>query len=156
MNWKKYRPYLVFTLISLAVGGLAAIPTVQGMPVYQQLIKPWFTPPPIVFPIVWNILYVLMGIGAARIWRSQSPGRPHALFLFGAQLAVNFFWSVLFFGLHRHFLSFVWLILLIVTVFLMFQAFVRVDRWAGILQIPYLVWCVFAALLNFGIWLLNH
>ncbi len=156
MKGKHYRPYLLLILIALAVGALSSIFTIHGMPAYAQLAKPSFTPPPIVFPIVWNILYVLMGIGAARVWNTSAPERPQALFLFGAQLIVNFFWSVLFFGMQLHFLAFLWLLLLLVIVGGMLWFFYRADRLAGLLQIPYLLWCVFAAVLNLCIWLLNH
>lgn len=156
MKGKHYKPYLIFILIPLAVGALSSIFTIHGMPAYAQLVKPGFTPPPIAFPIVWNILYVLMGIGAARVWLSNAPEKSQAIFLFGAQLIINFFWSVLFFGMQLYFLAFVWLLLLIAAVGGMLWYFYQSDPLAGILQVPYLVWCVFAAVLNFCVWLLNH
>ena len=87
-----------FAYFWLAVGGLSAIFTVKEMPYYQQQLKPWFTPPAALFPTVWSILYILMGVGAARIWKSSAAGRSAALRIYAVQLIVNFFWSVIFFG----------------------------------------------------------
>ena len=94
MKRNKVLTYLLFLLLPLAVGGLAALVTYHGMPVYEQLEKPVFTPPSFLFPIVWNLLYVLMGIGAARVWLSQDPMRGQRLRPFVLQLILNFFWTV--------------------------------------------------------------
>ena len=91
MKRNKVLTYLLFLLLPLAVGGLAALVTYHGMPVYEQLEKPVFTPPSFLFPIVWNLLYVLMGIGAARVWLSQDPMRGQRLRPFVLQLILNFF-----------------------------------------------------------------
>ena len=90
MKRNKVLTYLLFLLLPLAVGGLAALVTYHGMPVYEQLEKPVFTPPSFLFPIVWNLLYVLMGIGAARVWLSQDPMRGQRLRPFVLQLILNF------------------------------------------------------------------
>jgi len=156
MTLKKYKPYLKSIVLPLAVGGLSAIFTMKGMPYYQMQEKPFFTPPDIVFPIVWTILYVLMGISAARVKQSNDPKKTKALKTYYLQLAVNFFWSVLFFGLHQHFLAFLWLLLLIILVAKMIKKFAQIDLTAAKLQIPYLLWCCFAAALNFGVWWLNR
>lgn len=156
MKWKKFLPELIFILISLAVGGLSSIITSKGMPYYELLNKPFFTPPAILFPIVWTILYVLMGLGAGRVWKSKDPGRSGAILLFGIQLVVNFFWSVWFFGAQRYLFSCVWLLLLLVLVVAMRRAFARIDGPAGAIQLPYVIWCVFALLLNLSIWILNR
>lgn len=156
MKLKKYLPYIISIGIPLAIGGISSIFTIKGMPFYKQQIKPWFTPPEILFPIVWSILYILMGISAARIWKSNSPKKKNALQIYAVQLMVNFFWSVLFFGLHQYFLAFLWLLLLIVLIVKMIRAFSAIDRTAARLQIPYLIWCCFAAILNFSIWFLNR
>ena len=156
MTLKKYKPYLFSITIPLAVGGVSAFFTMKGMPYYDTQIKPWFSPPDAVFPIVWTILYILMGISAARIWQSADPKKKQALKTYVLQLAVNFFWSVIFFGLHQYFLAFLWLLLLIILIAKMILQFAQIDKTAAKLQIPYLLWCCFAAILNFEVWWLNR
>ena len=156
MTLKKYKPYLKSIVLPLAVGGLSAVFTMKGMPYYDMQEKPFFTPPDIAFPIVWTILYILMGISAARVKQSNDPKKKQALKTYYLQLAVNFFWSVIFFGLHQYFLAFLWLLLLIILVAKMIRDFAQIDLTAAKLQIPYLLWCIFAAALNFGVWWLNR
>lgn len=152
-NWKIYA---VSILIPLVIGGISAIFTIKGIPFYEMQKKPRFTPPKILFPIVWTILYVLMGIGSALIYQSNSPKKKTALEIYALQLIVNFFWSVLFFGLHWYLAAFLWLLLLIALVVRMIQSFRSINFTAACLQIPYLVWCCFASILNFSIWILNR
>ena len=97
MTLKKYKPYLISIAIPLAVGGLSAFFSMKGMAYFQTVNKPWFQPPNIAFPIVWTILYTLMGISAARIWKSNDAKKKRALKTYGLQLIVNFFWSIIFF-----------------------------------------------------------
>lgn len=156
MTLKKYKPYFKSIILPLAVGGVSAFFTMKGMPYYDMQEKPFFTPPDFIFPIVWTILYVLMGISAARIKQSNDPKKKQALKTYYLQLAVNFFWSVLFFGLHQYFLAFLWLLLLIILIAKMIKEFAQIDLTAAKLQIPYLLWCIFAAVLNFGVWWLNR
>ncbi len=156
MRWKKYLPYIASILIALAIGAIGALVTSQGMPVYQQLVKPPLTPPPIVFPVVWTILYVLMGISAAMIWKSSSDFRGPALTVYTAQLLFNGLWSILFFGLHTYFFSFLWLVILWLLVAATAVLFHRIKPISGYLQIPYLLWITFAGYLNLGIWQLNR
>lgn len=127
----------------------------SGMPAYHTLQKPFFTPPDIVFPIVWSILYLLMAVGVAQVWNTHSRLRKRAIDWFALQLALNFLWNVWFFNQQLFLLSFVWLLALIFVLILMIRAFRRVDRTAALMQIPYLLWCCFAAVLNLGIFLLN-
>ena len=156
MSLKTYKPYLKSIALPLAVGTVSAFITMKGMPYYQMREKPFFTPPNIVFPIVWTVLYTLMGISAARIKRSNDPDQSKALKTYYLQLGVNFFWSVFFFGLHRYFLAFLWLLLLIFLIAKMIKEFADVDLKAAKLQIPYLIWLTFAAYLNLGVWYLNR
>ena len=156
MKKRKYLPYLISILIPLAVGGIAAIFTVKGMPFYKTQRKPWFTPPDILFPIVWTILYILMGIGSAIIWKSDSPKKHQTLKIYAIQLIVNFFWSVIFFGLHWYLIAFLWLLFLIALVIKLIKSFRQISSIAANLQIPYLLWCFFAAILNFSVWFLNR
>ena len=156
MTLKKYKPYLKSIVLPLAVGAVSAIFTMKGMTYYDMQEKPFFTPPDIAFPVVWTILYTLMGISAARIKQSNDPKKKEALKTYLLQLAVNFFWSVIFFGLHQYFLAFLWLLLLIGLIVKMIKEFSQIDLTAAKLQIPYLLWCIFAAALNFGVWRLNR
>lgn len=156
MKGKKWIPYLVFPVLTLALGGLASFWVTKGLPAYDQLTKPPLSPPNWLFPVVWTILYVLMGIGAARIWNKGTPARTSPLLLFGLQLLFNLFWSAWFFGAGAYLSAFLWLILLIVLILLMIRAFLAVDPLAGKLQLPYLCWCLFAAYLNFAVWFLNR
>lgn len=154
---KQLKPYLVSILIALAVGALGGIVTSNGMPNYEQIIKPALTPPSIVFPIVWTILYILMGISAAMVWKQESSKqRRFALIIYALQLVLNFLWSYLFFSMQAYFLSFVCLLVLWVLIVMMIWSFSRVDPRAARLQIPYLLWVTFAGYLNFAVWLLNR
>jgi tryptophan-rich sensory protein len=158
MNKKPWKTYVLWIAICEAVGFFAGILTRQGTEIYAQTaIKPPLTPPGWLFPVVWVVLYALMGIGAARIWLAPKSGeRFWALNLFVIQLVVNFFWSLIFFNAQAFGFALLWLVLLWVLVFLMVRQFHRVDRLAALLQIPYLIWLTFAAYLNFGVWVLNR
>lgn len=140
-----------------AVGALSGWLSRDGTALYSEtIVQPPLAPPAIVFPIVWVILYALMGIGAARVsLQPESRERNRALNLFIAQLVVNFFWSLFFFNAQAFGFAFLWLLLLWVLVFLMIRDFSKVDPLAAKLQIPYLIWLTFAAYLNFGVWVLN-
>lgn len=153
---RKFLPYLVFILLSLAVGAISSLAVNSGMPAYQLAEKPPLTPPAIVFPIVWTILYLLMGFSAARIWNSGAETRQSALRIFILQLLLNALWSVWFFGYQAYLFAFFWLLLLIAAIVAMLRAFYRIDPLAALLQLPYLLWCCFAACLNLGVWWLNH
>ena len=154
-NWKTYAFWI---LLSEAVGGLSGWLTREGTKVYQATVaQPPLSPPPIVFPIVWGILFALMGIGAARVYLSPVSGnRTRALLLFGLQLLFNFFWSILFFNLQAFGFAFLWLTVLWGLILLMILSFARVDKPAACWQIPYLLWVTFALYLNAGVWMLNR
>lgn len=152
----KSLPYVVFILLTLAVGGLSSLAVAAGMPVYAQLVKPPLTPPSLLFPIAWTLLYILMAVGAAQVWNSASGRRQDALTLYFVQLALNALWSVWFFALQARLFAFFWLLALIAAIVRMIRSFSQINRIAGRLQIPYLLWCSFAAYLNFGVWLLNR
>lgn len=156
--WDKWKPYIMSVLIALAVGGLSALLSMNGMELYEATItKPALTPPGWVFSVVWTILYVLMGISAVRVWLTKdSVARSRGLNLYVAQLIVNFFWSLIFFNAQAFGFAVIWLLLLWVLVFLMIRQFYKVDRLAALLQIPYLIWLTFAAYLNIGVWILNR
>ncbi|MBQ1947599.1 MAG: tryptophan-rich sensory protein [Clostridia bacterium] len=153
--WKKIKPYVIYIGISLGVGALAAFLTKDSMDIYESINTPPLTPPGWLFPVVWSILYVLMGIGAARVSKLRLP-QNNALFVFFLQLGINFFWSIFFFNLRAFLFSFLWLLLLWLCIILMIKKFRSKDKIAAYLQIPYLLWVTFAAYLNFAIWFLNR
>lgn len=153
-HWKIYALWIAATE---AVGALSGWLTREGVKVYEQTVtKPPLSPPSWVFPVVWGLLFALMAIGAARVYLSPAgPERTRSLRLYGLQLAVNFFWSIIFFNLQAFGLALVWLVLLWILVLRMLLAFRRVDPVAGWLQLPYLLWVSFAAYLTAGVLLLN-
>lgn len=157
MNKPKWKTCLFWIGLSLAVGILSGWLSREGTQVYGQLVqKPPFSPPAWVFPVVWTVLYTLMGISAARVWAAPlSQARSRGMNLFVAQLIVNFFWSPIFFNARAYGLALVWLLLLWTLVALMILQFGKVDRLAARLQLPYLLWLTFAAYLNWGVWRLN-
>lgn len=122
---------------------------------YYILSLPSFAPSGIVFPIVWTILYILMGISCYFVVKSNSDLKNDALFVYGIQLIINLFWSVWFFVFRLYFLSFIWILLLIGFVVVMIKKNYIVVKISAYLQIPYLLWLIFAAILNLSIWVLN-
>ena len=153
-NWKTYAFWI---LITEAVGALSGWLTREGSKIFSQSVaQPPLSPPAILFPIVWGILYALMGISAARIYMAPpSQERSRGLNLYIAQLVVNFFWSLIFFNAQAYGFAFFWLLLLWALVLWMILTFRKLDPLAAWLQIPYLLWLTFAAYLNFGVWYLN-
>ena len=157
MNKSVWKPYVLWILGVEAVGALSGFLTRRGSELYSQTItKPPLSPPSLVFPVVWGILFLLLGVGAARIYLSPaSPERSRSLLAFFIQLAFNFLWSIIFFNLQKFGAAFLWLVALWGLILWMIVAFRKVDPPAACLQIPYLLWVTFAAYLNFGVWLLN-
>ena len=123
---------------------------------YQSLEKSSLTPPNIVFPIVWNILFILMGIAVWRVWERRSQGANYALLLFIIQLGLNMLWSYLFFGLQRPELALIEIIILWAAILATTIAFFKIEKIAGILLLPYLGWVSFAIYLNYSIYHLNY
>lgn len=150
--------YLWWILGTEAVGILSGLLSREGTAIYNtQAVKPVLSPPALLFPIVWGILYALMGIGAARIAATDaSPQRSRGLNLYVIQLTLNFFWSLIFFNLQRYGLAFLWLILLWLAVIAMILEFRKTDPPAAWIQIPYLLWLSFAAYLSFAVWQQNR
>ena len=150
--------YLFYIGISEAIGIIAGLLSREGIQFYNEFItKPALTPPSIVFPIVWTILYALMGISAARIRLSTpSDEQDRGLKLFYLQLFFNFLWSIAFFNFQFFGFAFFWLLALWILIILMIRSFLETDKLAAYLQIPYFVWVTFAAYLNLMVWLLNR
>lgn len=143
----------IFILIPLAVGTLSSL--FSGNMSYSAFNKPLFSPPTYLFPIVWTILYVLMGISSYMIYSSNDTGKRNALTIYTIQLVFNFLWSILFFGFSQYLFAFLWLIVLIILIVIMIYQFYEILPLAAYLQIPYLLWCLFAAYLNYTIYILN-
>ena len=153
----KWRSLIAALAIPLAVGGLSAWVTKDAMERFAELDQPPLSPPGWVFPVVWTILFILMGVSSYLVGTSGMPGRErrNALLLYGVQLVVNFFWSIFFFNMGWYLFSFFWLALLWLLVLETIDLFWKISRSAGILLFPYLAWITFAGYLNFGIFLLN-
>ena len=150
----KFKIYLKSILIPVAVGTIIGLLT-SGAIQYNELIQPSFAPPAILFPIVWTVLYVLMGVSYG-ILESNGQVDSEINFIYYLQLFVNALWSIIFFTLERRLFAFLWILLLIVLVVIMISKFYDKNKVAGLLQIPYLLWLVFAAILNFSVYLLNR
>ena len=155
MKWKTYTFWIILTE---AVGALSGYLSRESTELYAEFItKPPLSPPGIVFPIVWTVLYALMGIGIARIRLAEdSPARRRSTALYLLQLGFNFLWSLIFFNAQAFGFALLWLLALWLLVFSMIRSFRKVDSLAAWLQIPYLIWLTFAAYLNAGVWLLNR
>lgn len=149
----KFKIYLKSILIPVIVGGIVGFITTKFND-YSFLIQPPLAPPSILFPIVWSILYVLIGVSYG-ILESNSLVDSNINFIYYLQLFVNALWSIFFFVLKWRFFAFLWILLLLVLVIIMIIRFYRKNKISGLLQIPYLLWVAFATYLNFAIWLLN-
>jgi tryptophan-rich sensory protein len=152
------KTYIVAILIPLAVGFLSAFLTRNSMMIYGDIVRPSLSPPAILFPIVWTILYVLMGVSSAMVWthRKETPADAWAgLAYYAASLIFNFGWSILLFSFRQYLAAFLWLLVLWYLILKTIQYYRKVVPLAAYLQIPYLLWVTFAGYLNFGIYLLN-
>lgn len=151
---KNKSALIISILIPLAAGSLSALAS-GNMAAYSALNKPFLSPPALVFPVVWTILYILMGISSYIIYVSDNPKSRKALKTYVLQLCFNFFWSIIFFRFSWYLPAFFWLTALIILILVMIKQFSEIKPAAAYLQIPYLLWCVFAAYLNLSIYLLN-
>ncbi len=156
MNRKKWHLILCLA-IPLAVGGISAWISGDSMQTFSNLNQPPLGPPGWLFPVVWTALYLLMGLASWLVLYSgmDRGSIQRALWLYAAQLMVNFFWPVFFFKLSLYLFSFYWLLLLFVLVVLTTVAFFKLQKAAGWCMIPYLIWLAFAGYLNWSIYLLN-
>lgn len=151
------KKLLIALAIPLAVGGVAALITGGGMADYQNLVRPPLSPPGWLFPVVWSILYLLMGYASYRV--ATSDANPEeirkALILYAIQLSLNFLWPIFFFGLEWRLIAFFILLALWVAILLTMRAFSAIDETAGDLLLPYIIWVTFAAYLNLATYFLN-
>lgn len=154
----KNRKDLIFCLlVPLLVGTLSAFLTRNAMEQFERLNKPPLSPPGWLFPVVWTILYLMMGAASYLVRRSGGPRRAvgEALTLYAVQLGFNFLWSILFFNMGRYLFAFFWLVVLWVLILAAALRFYRLSKTAGYLMVPYLLWVAFAGYLNLGIYLTN-
>ncbi len=153
----KLKPLLINLFIPLAVGGLSALFTMNSMENFERLNQPPLSPPGWLFPVVWTILYTLMGIAAYLVVTSNATQKDKrtALTIYGVQLFFNFLWSIIFFNREDFLFAFIWLVALWALIIANIILFYRISKPAGIMLIPYLLWVIFAGYLNFAIYLLN-
>lgn len=144
---------IIYSLLPIIVGAIVGLIT-SGYMDYRDMIKPPLSPPGIVFPIAWTILYILMGISYFLATKDNEDNKElDQIYLL--QLLVNFMWPIIFFVLEMYFTAFLWIILLLILVIVMIKELLKVNKISGYLQIPYLIWLLFATYLNLGITLLN-
>ncbi len=146
---------LALPLLAGTISGLLSQGAMQN---FQTIAKPALSPPAWLFPVVWTILYTLMGYSAYLIQTSTANAekKSDALMLYRYQLIVNFLWPIFFFNFEWYLFSLVWLLLLWVLVFFMIRSFSKISKTAAYLNIPYLIWLTFAVYLNAGVWWLNR
>ena len=149
----KYKTLIIAILIPLFVGFIGSLLGNSSMG-FNMINKPDFTPPGIAFPIVWTILYVLMGISSYIVYKNDK-NDSNSLTIYFIQLFFNMLWTLFFFRFGLYLFSFIWLIILIGLVILMIYKFYKINKTAGLLQVPYLIWLIFASILNFSIFILN-
>ena len=152
IQWKKL---IISIAIPLLIGGLSALITMGSMENFDSLNKPPLSPPGWLFPVVWTILFTLMGIASYLVYTSGNPVSKTALTVYGVQLLFNFFWSIIFFNLEMYLFAFIWLVILWFLILVTTVFFYRIRKPAGYLMIPYLIWVTFAGYLNLGIYILN-
>lgn len=151
------KKLLIAIGIPLLTGGLSALLTMGSMSSFEEVRKPPLSPPGWLFPVVWTILFILMGIASYLVFTAEENTlRLPSLILYGVQLFLSFFWSIIFFNLEAYLFAFVWLLILWTLILLTTLMFYRISKPAGILMLPYLLWVTFAGYLNFGIFLLNR
>lgn len=150
-------PKLIISIVlCLSIGALSSFFTVPALATwYAALNKPFFNPPDFVFAPVWTTLYILMGISLYLLWISKKKDKDRALKLFLIQLALNFFWSIIFFGLHNAQFAFVEIIVLWTFIFLTIRQSLLISKTSAYLLYPYIVWVSFALILNLFIVVLN-
>ena len=150
---KKVRDIIIAILIPNIVGLIGVL--IGNPSSFENIVKPDFAPPAILFPIVWTILFTLMGISSYLIYKSNDLEKDKALLIYIVQLIINGVWSFFFFNQNWFLFSFIWIILLIIVVIIIIYQFFKINKTAALLQIPYLLWLIFASILSYNIYLLN-
>lgn len=148
INFKELFTFIILTLVIGFFGGILG-----NTSNYQNLLKPSFSPPAYVFPIVWTLLYILMGISLYIAYNKSLD--KNILKIYIIQLIVNIIWPLIFFRLEFRFLAFIWIILLIILATIMTVKFYKIKPISGLIQIPYILWLIFAMILNYYVYILN-
>jgi benzodiazapine receptor len=153
MKQIQWKALIASLAVSLATGVLAGVLTADSMEKYKKMYRPPLAPPGWLFPVVWTVLFALMGIAAYLVYtaKANEGKKKAALTIYAAQLAANFLWSIIFFQMDAYLLAFAWLILLWYLIFLTIRSFYEIEPKAGLLLIPYLLWVTFAGYLNLAI-----
>lgn len=149
----KIKLYAKSILIPVIIGGIVGLIISKSID-YNELQKPFISPPRILFPIMWTILYILMGTSYALL-KEKSLTDNKIKTIYYLQLFVNAMWSIFFFTLKWRLFAFIWILILDILVIIMINEFYKKNKLAGLLQIPYLIWIIFASYLNLSIYLLN-
>ena len=152
----KKKPFIIAILLPLLVGGLSAL-LAGGMKEFETVNKPPLSPEAWLFPVVWTLLFILMGVASYIIYDFTAPEykKNSALLCYGLQLFFNFFWSIIFFRFRLYLFAFIWLLILLGLIICTAVRFYRISNVAGYLMLPYVLWVLFAGYLNLGIYLLN-
>ena len=156
MDKKIDKTLVISILIPLFLGFISGLLSMSGMREFNTLAKPSLAPPGFIFPIVWTILYILMGYSSYLIYEENDYHSTCCLKIYILNLFVNVLWSPIFFGLNLRLFALIWIILLDLIVAYMILCFYKVNKKAAYLQIPYMVWCLFATYLNLMFYLLNR
>lgn len=154
INWSRVKSYAISIIIPVALGAVVGL-IIAGFMDYESLKKPALAPPPVLFPIAWSILYVLMGVSYG-ILKDKGLLDTEVSGIYYVQLAVNLLWPIFFFVLKWRLFSFIWIVVLAILVIVMAVRFYRKNNTAGLLQLPYAAWTVFASYLNLFVYILNR
>ena len=150
----KWKNLIISILIPIVIGFFGSL-IGNVMDGFNGINKPFFTPPPIVFPIAWTILYVLMGIASYLVYESDDTSKGNALFVYGVQLVINSLWTFFFFNLKWFLFSFILVLVILLLVIVTFIKFYKINKYSSYLLIPYILWLAFAAILSYNVYLLN-
>lgn len=151
INWKKL---IIITIVTFIVGSFFSFFTMNNMDTFKELNKS-INVPGIIFPIIWSILYLLMSISLYIVLEKDNKDKQKVIISYIVQLIINSLWSLIFFGFEAYLFSFIWIIILLISVVVMIINFYKVNKPAAYLQIPYVLWIIVAGYLNLGIYLLN-
>lgn len=153
-----FIPLLINLIIPALGGALVGYINKNSFEIYKSLEKPFFTPPEIIFPIMWTILYITMGIAAYRVYmKNKIKGlKSDGYFYYIIQLLCNFAWTFIFFTFRLYGISFLWIIVISILVIITTLKFLRLDKIASVLMSPYILWLTFAGVLNYFIWMFNE
>lgn len=156
---RRLLTFVIAIALPLAIGGFSAFLTKDNMNIYEEINTPPLSPPSFLFPVVWTMLYVLMGVSSAFIWLNRTEDKETAdkgLLFYAVSLFFNFVWSLIFFNFRAYLFAFIWLSVMLTLIILTYINYKKVVPLAAYLQLPYILWTAFAGYLTFGVFLLNR